>query len=236
MHGKLYWLNFKKIKENNNNKMKYKAVLFDLDGTLLNTLKDIAISANTVLSNNGYPVHDIYSYKKFVGDGMESLVRRILPEDQKDESVVQKCLKELSEIYSQGWYNRTGLYPGIKEMLTELQRKKIRLSIFSNKPHEFTTAHVEYFLSEWKFEAVFGIKEGIPKKPDPYAAIEISKIMSIPPEEFIYVGDTNTDMKTAIGAGMLPVGVLWGFRDEKELTDSGAKIIINKPEELLNLI
>lgn len=215
--------------------MKYNAVLFDLDGTLLNTLEDIAISANKILKKNDYPVHDVDLYKKFVGNGMEALVRRILPENVNDESAVQKCLTELRAFYTGGWKNKTCLYPGITELLNELQNRKIKLSIFSNKPHDFTTAHVEHFLSEWRFEVVFGVKDGIPAKPDPYGALEIAKIMKIAPEEFIYAGDTNTDMKTASGAGMLPVGVLWGFRDEDELIESGAKIIIKKPEELLKL-
>lgn len=217
--------------------MKHKAVLFDLDGTLLNTLEDIALSANDVLRNNGYPVHDVKLYKKFVGDGMEALIKKILPENLKhNESVVLKCLSELKEKYSQDWKNTTDLYPGIREMLNGLQEKNIKLSVFSNKPHEFTVSHVDYFLSDWNFEVVFGVREGIPKKPDPFGAMEISRIMSIPAQEFIYAGDTGTDMKTAAGAGMFPVGVLWGFRDETELRDSGAKIIIDRPEELLEII
>ncbi|MBN2038665.1 MAG: HAD family hydrolase [Spirochaetes bacterium] len=216
--------------------MKHRAIIFDLDGTLLNTLDDIAISANRVLNNHGYPLHNTNRYKKFVGNGMEALVRKILPANIDDESIVKQCLSELIEIYSKSWHRTTDLYPGIKEMLNSLQDKRIRLSVFSNKPHEFTTAHVEHFLSDWNFEVVLGVKEGIPAKPDPFAALEIAKIMSIPVNEFIYAGDTSTDMKTAAGAKMFSAGVLWGFRDENELRESGAKAIISSPEELLKLL
>jgi phosphoglycolate phosphatase len=214
--------------------MKYKAVLFDLDGTLLNTLEDIAICANYVLKKNGYPVHDTDKYRHFVGEGMAMLVRKILPETA-DEATVNKCLDDLKDEYSRNWKNKTVLYPGIRNMLNMLQEKGIRMSVLSNKPHESTLAHVNHFLSGWKFDAVFGTRQGVPIKPDPVGALEISRIMSISPDEFIYAGDTNTDMMTAVAAGMFPAGVLWGFRDADELLQSVAKKLIKKPVDLVEL-
>ncbi|MFC1669402.1 HAD family hydrolase [Spirochaetota bacterium] len=216
--------------------MKFKAVIFDLDGTLLDTLGDIAISTNAALKNRGYAEHDVSKYRGFVGDGMDMLARRVLPGDIDDESVILEFIKEVKEEYTNGWKNTSDLYPGIKNMLNMLKERGIKKSVLSNKPHDFTVAHVEYFLSHWDFEVVSGVKKGIPRKPDPSGAIEISKAMSIAPKEFIYVGDTKTDMKTAVGAGMFPVGVLWGFRDEDELRENGAKEIIKRPEDLLDFI
>lgn len=216
--------------------MGFKAIIFDLDGTLLDTIEDLADSMNTVLERHGFAIHSIDSYKYFVGDGMLTLVRRAIPLDNPDEETVNSYLNEMREEYGAGWAKKTKLYDGIAELLDGLAAKNIKLSVLSNKPHKFTEIVVERFLSSWRFDVVYGERAGIPKKPNPAGAFEIAGILKIRPDQFLYLGDTNVDMKTAVSAGMYAVGASWGFRTVDELIESGAKEIINHPTELLKLV
>ena len=216
--------------------MKYKAVLFDLDGTLVDSLKDIANSMNAVLARFGYPTHHIQSYKYFVGDGTKSLVLRSLPEMHKSEEIVSLCLNAMKEEYRKHWADNLRTYDGITQLLDELQIRNLKLTILSNKSNDLTRMVVTKFLSNWNFEEVFGIRPDIPKKPNPMAAKLIAKKIDILPGEFIYLGDTDTDMKTANAAGMYAVGVLWGFREAEELISSGAQTLIKYPLDLLKLL
>ncbi len=216
--------------------MKYKAVLFDLDGTLVDSLKDIANSMNAVLARFGYPTHHIQSYKYFVGDGTKSLVLRSLPEMHKSEEIVSLCFNAVKEEYGKHWADNLRLYDGITELLDELQIRKLKLTILSNKYDDLTKIVVTKFLSNWNFEEIFGIRPDIPKKPNPMAAKLIAKKIDILPGEFIYLGDTDTDMKTASAAGMYAVGALWGFREAEELISSGAQVLIEHPLDLLKLL
>jgi len=213
--------------------MKYGAVIFDLDGTLLDTIDDLADSMNAVLNALGFPQHDMDSYRYFVGTGMRNLVRKALPEDFRNDKIVDISVKAMVDEYGKRWDNKTRPYEGIPEMLDDLARLGIRMSILSNKPHEFTLKVVNRFLSSWEFECVFGEREGVPKKPDPTAAFEIAGIMGVPVERFLYIGDSATDMETAKAAGMYPAGVKWGFRKAEELLSAGAKRIIETPQELI---
>ncbi len=212
--------------------MAYKAVLFDLDGTLLNTIDDLADSMNNVLKKMGFPQHSIESYKIFVGDGMETLAERSLPENKRDKKTVIECLTGMREEYGKNWAVKTRPYKGIPELLDFLERAEIKTAVLSNKPDDFTIVVVKKFLSKWHFDIVRGQKHGSPKKPDPTGALEIANELKISPPEFIYLGDTNTDMRTAVSAGMFPVGVLWGFRTTGEMIESGAKLLIKKPVEI----
>mgnify|MGYP000885794739 CR=1 FL=1 len=216
--------------------MKFKAVIFDLDGTLLNTLEDLANSMNAVLSKLGLPLHNTEKYKYFVGTGLRNLVRKALPEEKQDDVTVDSCLAAMREEYSRRWADKTRPYDGIPELLDELTKRNIKMSILSNKAHEFTELIVDKFLSKWRFEAVFGERPSVPKKPDPTAALEIARLLAVPPGEFLYLGDSGTDMKTANEAGMYAVGVLWGFRKEEELTANGARAVISKPADLIGLL
>ena len=217
--------------------MKYKAVLFDLDGTLLNTLEDLADSTNCVLQRLGFPVHASHAYKYFVGDGMMNLVRRALPEGSgNDEELAAKCLAAVKEEYARRWRDKTRPYPGVPEMLDALKQRGIKLVVLSNKPDEFTKLTVETLLSRWTFDAVLGERPSVARKPDPAGAFEIARMIGVPPGEFLYLGDTATDMCTAVSAGMYPVGALWGFRTAEELTANGAKTLIREPAELLHLL
>ncbi len=213
--------------------MNYKAVLFDLDGTLLNSLEDIADSMNHVLKRFGFPTHETEAYKLFIGDGIKKLIERVLPHDKQDEETARKFLFESRKYYEDNCMRKTKKYNGISELLDELTKLSVRKSILSNKPHNLTNLLVLKILYGWNFDVVFGERPEYKTKPDPEAALEIARIMKIKPEEFVYVGDSSTDMKTAIAAGMFPVGVLWGFRSAEELRKAGAKELINKPIDLL---
>lgn len=215
---------------------RHQAVIFDLDGTLLDTLEDIANSMNAVLRRHGRPEHDTPVYKYFVGDGMETLVRKALPADQRGEETVATCLAEMRAEYGRRWADTTRPYPGIPELLTGLSLRGIKTAVLSNKPDDFTRLTVERFLASWRFEHVIGLTQGSPKKPDPEAALQIARALGAAPEDCLYLGDTGTDMRTASNAGMFAVGALWGFRTAEEMLADGALELIAQPWELLRLI
>ena len=211
----------------------YKAVLFDLDGTLLDTLEDLADSMNAALSGLGFPLHPVSSYKDFVGEGVEFLAYSALPEKNRNEATLAECIKRMRQEYGLRWDHKTKPYSGIPELLTELEKRGIRKAILSNKPDDFTKKVAGKFLKDWSFETVLGSQTNFPKKPDPVAALSIAESMKFQPMEFLYLGDTKIDMLTAVAAGMFPVGALWGFRSRQELAESGGKKLIQKPQELL---
>ncbi len=216
--------------------MKFKAVIFDLDGTLLNTLDDIADSMNSVLSALGHPTHDVELYRYFVGDGFRNLVVRTLPEKMRNDAYIDNCFFAVREEYAKRWSNKTKAYNGIHEMLDRFSDKGLKMSVLSNKSDDFVKLMVNQLLSDWDFYPAFGERSGIAKKPDPAGAIEIAQILGITPEECLYMGDTGVDMRTASAAGMFAVGVLWGFREADELLSSGAKVLIKEPMEVFKLL
>lgn len=216
--------------------MPYRAVLFDMDGTLLNTLTDIAKSTNRVLAERDYPQHPEADYKYFVGEGARKLITDVLPNNALTDQNINECLQAFEADYSVNWKTNTRPYNGIETLLNELTTAGMKMTILSNKPHHITMECVTEMLAQWKFEVVFGQRDHISPKPDPTAALEIADILDIPPSEFLYLGDTKIDMATANSAGMYAVGAVWGFRPRQELIDSGAKTIIDKPEELLDLL
>ncbi len=215
--------------------MKFRAILFDLDGTLLDTLEDLADAMNLALAELDFPIHPIESYKYFVGDGIENEARRALPPQACDEATIKKCVTLARANYSRCWMKNTRPYPGIAELLTGLQNKKIPLTVLSNKPDDFTKLMVRELLSNWSFEIVRGAGPDTPVKPDPFGALQIAGELDILPGQFVYLGDTNTDMQTANSAGMYAVGALWGFRTAKELLDNDAKILVETPVDILKL-
>ncbi len=214
----------------------YRAVLFDLDGTLLDTLEDLATAANRALASRGLPDHPQAAYRHFVGDGLRSLVERILPETRRGLEDVQATMAAFEREYARNWHERTAPYPGIASMLDRLSEVGLRLAILSNKPDGFTRLCVERLLPDWTFEPLVGQRPGVPKKPDPAAALAIAAHLDLRPEQVLYVGDTATDMRTASAAGMDSVGVLWGFRAEEELRQAGARWLIAEPGELLAIL
>ncbi|MBN2061081.1 MAG: HAD family hydrolase [Deltaproteobacteria bacterium] len=216
--------------------MKYEAIIFDMDGTLLDTLVDIANSVNSVLEKNGFPTHDPEAFRYLVGDGVRKLMDRIIPKENRDEATVGRCMKEYSEIYHENFNMTTQPYKGVPEMLDGLTERRIKKSILSNKPDDFTRKCVDEFLSRWEFETIMGHHDTIPLKPDPAGALFIARKMDIEPDHFLYLGDTGVDMRTAVNARMFPVGALWGFRTEDELIKNGAKALIKEPYEIFRLL
>jgi phosphoglycolate phosphatase len=209
--------------------MKFEAVIFDLDGTLLDSLIGIVDAMNALLRRLGYPTHGPDAYKYFVGEGIRELVVRALPKDKVDEHDIDGLVAEYRAIYDTTWPEKSPPYEGIPELLDTLSRKNIKMGILSNKSDDFTKRMTAALLPNWEFEAVFGKRSDIPRKPDPAAALEIADIMGIPPKNIIFMGDSGVDMQTAVRAGMLPVGVLWGFREKEELLTNGAKHVIHHP-------
>lgn len=216
--------------------MRFKAVLFDLDGTLLDTLDDLADAANRVLATVDLPTHPRESYRYFVGDGLRTLIQRILPEERRNEDTVSRLMAAFRLDYGRNWKVKSRRYEGIDAMLDGLAARGQRLCILSNKPQDFTWACVQDLLGAWKFALVFGQREGVPKKPDPSGAIEAAQRLGIAPSDWLYLGDTATDMRTAIGAGMYAVGALWGFRNAEELREAGARRLVAHPTEVLELL
>lgn len=213
-----------------------KAVLFDLDGTLLDTLDDLADSVNLVLAERGLPTHPVDAYRYFVGDGAATLMHRVLPAAHQTPHEEAECLACFRAAYAVTWNRKTRPYAGIPEMLSSLSKRGVKLAVLSNKPHDATVQCVEGLLKPIRFDAVQGQLPSIPKKPDPAGALTIARALGIPPGEFLYVGDTATDMQTAVRAGMMPVGVLWGFRTADELREHGARRLISRPEDLVSLL
>lgn len=216
--------------------IKFQAVLFDLDGTLLDTLADIADSTNAALDRLGFPPHPQDAYRYFLGEGMDWLVRRALPEENHDGQTLKKCHEAIIAEYETRWAENTRPYPGIPELLAELDRRGITKAVLSNKPDAFTKKTVENLLPDSKFEIVRGAAPNMPIKPNPAGAIRIAEEIGIPPGRFIYLGDTNTDMQTAVASGMFPAGALWGFRAADELSANGAQTLLETPSDVLKLL
>jgi len=217
--------------------MKFKAAIFDLDGTLLDTIEDLTDSMNAALARMGYSGHSVSECKLLVGDGLETFVERALPDEMRDDPAANARLADfLREEYKRRGTIKTKPYDGIPELLDELSRRGLSLAVLSNKPHESTRIMIRMFLSRWMFRAVVGARDGIPRKPAPGSAIEIARLLKTAPAEILYLGDSNTDMLTANAAGMFAVGVLWGFRSAEELDANGARILIEKPADLLMLL
>jgi len=215
--------------------MNPKAIIFDLDGTLISSLEDIANAMNHVLKSNGLPTHDTEKYNYFVGDGVHNLTIRVMAKDS-STALIEKVKSEYIAYYKENSMKHTAAYDGITELLHALHERNMPICVLSNKPDEETCDIVEKCFPDIKFTFVVGAKEGIPIKPDPTSAMLLAEALNVAPNEILYVGDTSTDMNTAKGAGMIPTGVLWGFRDLEELMQTGAKFIAKKPEDILNIL
>ncbi|WP_373500367.1 HAD family hydrolase [Desulfococcus sp.] len=214
----------------------YRAVIFDLDGTLIDSAADVGDAVNRVLAESGFPVHPTAAYYRFMGEGVVELMRRALPGSARSPERIQAGVRAFFREYEENWYHGSRPYPGIPALLDGLSERGLRFAVLSNKPHPFTRAFVDRFLPGWRFEAVLGQRDGIPRKPDPAGAIEIADRLGLPPDAFLFLGDTPIDMKTAAAAGMLPVGACWGFRPARELTESGARLLVEHPIDLLDIL
>lgn len=211
----------------------YKAAIFDMDGTLVDTLADLHQSVNEMLTHYNLPLRTIDEVRQFVGNGARKLMIRSLPADC---DFVDEALAYYDGCYARNCTNKVKPYAGIMDLLATLEAKKIPLGVCTNKQHFAAVAIADKILAPIKFCAVSGDEAGQPRKPDPTRALAIAKKISVAAEDVAYFGDTAVDIQTAINAGFLPVGVTWGFRSRSELVDSGAKIIIDSPLEILELI
>ena len=216
--------------------MSYKAILFDLDGTLLDTLEDIGNAMNRVLAGKGFPTHEMDVYRYFVGDGAAMFIKRALPEEKRNDDTIRACLKKFMEDYGRNWNVKTKPYEGVPEMLDELTERGLKMAVLSNKPHEFAKQCVTEVLSNWNFDVILGQRNGVPPKPDPAGALEVAGRLNTLPADFLYLGDSGVDMKTAVASTMFPVGALWGFRSMEELKENGSRALVERPAEVLNLL
>ncbi len=216
--------------------MSYSAVIFDLDGTLLDSLVDIAQAANEVLAELHLPMHDVDAYRYFVGEGVAVLFERAVPEAQRAPALLEQCVAGFRRIYAQHWNRNSRPYAGISQLLDGLVRRQKKLAVLSNKPQEFTQQCVQEYFSAWPIDPVLGQRAGIPRKPDPAGALEIAETWQLRPAECLYLGDSLVDMQTAVRAGMFAVGALWGFRPREELQAHGAAALVAQPCEVLELL
>lgn len=210
-----------------------KLVIFDLDGTLLNTIEDLARSTNYALKQAGFPQHPIEEYKFFVGNGINKLFERALPEGKRTPENVLNIRKEFLPYYDVHNADYTRPYPSIPELLYTLQTKGYKLAVASNKYQKATEKLIGHYFPEIRFTAVFGQQENVPIKPDPTVVYNIMQIAGVAKEEVIYIGDSGVDMQTAFNSGVCSIGVTWGFRPKSELEENKAVYIIDKPEEVL---
>lgn len=219
-----------------NDSMTTDLAIFDLDGTLLNTISDLAVACNAVLAKRGLPQHTYDEYCHFVGNGIMRLVERALPEELRTPSTVAAVRADFVQYYTGHIDTFTEPYAGIPELLSELARRGVRLAVASNKFQAGTEKLIRLFFPDIVFVAVFGQREGVPLKPDPTVVREILSLTGDTPERVLYIGDSGVDMQTAAAAGVRSAGVTWGFRDRAELEQSGARHVVDHPGQLLELL
>jgi phosphoglycolate phosphatase len=217
-----------------------KGFIFDLDGTLLYTLEDIAAAENRALAELNLPPRNVEEYRWIVGGGADDIARRLLPADMHTPEQIAAFVQRFRTHYHQNWHERTRLYDGIAELLSALRQQDFPLAVLSNKPEEFALKIVDWFFPGWQgnsrpalFTHVIGQRVGVPVKPDPALALQIARDWGLNPAAVAFLGDSDIDIYTALNAGMIPVGAEWGFRGRKELVDSGARILLNTPLDLL---
>ena len=212
-----------------------KAVLFDLDGTLVNSLNDLADSTNFALESLGFPTHETEKYRYFVGDGIPKLIERALPEGEKTEENKNKCLELFMARYREHYFDKTDAYDGIKDLLSGLKKQGLKIAVISNKAQEMAQKVVDKVFGNM-FDAVAGKREGYKTKPDPALTLEVVKELGVTPDNCVLIGDSGMDMAAAVNAKVTGIGVLWGFRDREELLSNGAKFIAGKPSQILDII
>ena len=216
--------------------MKKKLVIFDLDGTLLNTIEDLGHAANYALEKNGFSTHTIASYRFFVGNGVRRLIMRVIPDEHRTDDTIDQLLKDFQAYYDEHNCEFTKPVNGIPELLTDLQEQGVRIAVATNKYQAAAEKIIHHFFPDINFVAIGGQQEGMNVKPDPSIVFGILFKARVPKAEVLYVGDSGVDMETARRACIDSVGVTWGFRSEKELVEYHAGTIIHKPEDILGLI
>ncbi|QWB99789.1 HAD family hydrolase [Mycoplasmatota bacterium] len=213
-----------------------KAVIFDLDGTLLDTIEDIANTCNIVLEKRGYKTLSLKDYRYYVGKGVENLIKKIMEAAQVEKYLFDEMMADYYQVYKTESTKKTKIYPGIEDLLIKLNKMNVSINVLSNKPHHQVLDLMPSYFNSSLFEIIYGKHQGLPAKPDPTLIRKMIKKLQIKPTEILYIGDTKTDMETALNAGVPSVGVLWGFRDETELVQAKASYIVSKPEEIAKII
>lgn len=216
--------------------MAYKLIIFDLDGTLVNSIEGLAYSMNNVLRMLKLPTHSIEEYKTFVGKGIKKLVFNALPEEYRSDKYVSSCNEFMLEDYLSNWEKNMQIYDGITELLDELKKRGILIAINTNKNQKIVDLIEKKTLKKWDFFSVNGLTPFTEKKPDPSSALSIVKKANVLPSETIFIGDSEIDIMTAKNAGMYSVSVLWGYRSKEELVKYEPDTFIEKPSELINLL
>ncbi len=214
--------------------MKFKAVLFDLDGTLVNSLFDLADSVNHVLAAHGFYTHPTDSYKYFVGNGIPKMIRRAMPENEGDE-MHQTLINEFLEYYAIHSLDKTAPYDGIRELVGDLKAAGIKVAVVTNKAQEAANVVITKLFGD-VFDCIMGLRPGIPAKPDPTSVFMVMKELGVTPEECAFVGDTSMDIAVGVNSGAYPVGVLYGFRELEELREAGAKVFAKDAKELKEIL
>lgn len=212
------------------------AVFFDLDGTLLNTLDDLADAMNAALQERGYPPRSVDECRTFIGRGAEDYVRRALPDDVSKPETIAELLPVYRAKYSANWCIKTRPYPGIPELLAELDGRGVPMAVVTNKPGDVASRAVAHFLPGVRFVKVRGAGPDVPLKPDPTGSLAIAGALGLAPRDVLFVGDMETDMATAGNAGMYAVGVCWGFKTASQLMAAGARQLVEHPAEIADLI
>lgn len=222
---------------------KIKAVIFDLDGTLLDTLADIATSMNKALVTMKMPVHPLPAYKEFVGSGLADLAKNVLPKNQQTKKNIEELSKHFWRYYDINWRDNTKVFPGILYLIKLCMARKVKVAILSNKPHVYTKQMIRYYFRgalinyhKNPFGIYSGEQKDKPIKPDPTVALELASRLKVKPENILFVGDMAIDVETAKNAGMLSAGAAWGYRGAKELESAGADFIFNTPTELASFM
>lgn len=213
-----------------------KAAIFDLDGTLADTIEDLAGAVNRALSRRGFPVHGTEAYKLMVGNGFRNLVTKALPESERSEELVEALKAEAAADYEVRCLELTKPYPGIMELLSTLAGRGLPMAVLSNKIHSQTVTVVAGLFPGIAFALVRGESPEFPRKPDPTSALDVARILGAEPHDILYLGDSDVDMRTALAAGMLALGAGWGFRGAAELRESGAAAVLESPSEFLRFL
>lgn len=212
-----------------------KAVLFDLDGTLADSLLDLSISTNYAIGKFGYKPQPTENFKLFAGDGMAKMIERALSQSLDKENEVSRIMPVFLEYYGNHFCDNTKAYKGVVELIDNLKSRGLAVAVVTNKAQEMAEKVVLKLYSN-RFDLIFGKRKGIPPKPDPTAALMAMRELNVKPSECIFVGDSKMDILAGLNSGAYPVGVLWGFREKEELISGGAKQLIEKPQELLAII
>lgn len=215
--------------------MKYKGIIFDLDGTLVNSLEDISDAMNNVLISLNYPTHTYDTYQYFIGSGLRNLVSKALPATNNSDDEIESCFQNMITEYREICTLKTKPYTGIMALLDDLVSRDIKLAVFSNKADELTKKIASEIFPDY-FNTAVGLSSETLKKPNPFEALEISKNWNLKTEEIIFIGDSDIDMLTATNANMFPLGVSWGYRTEEELIASGAQLVIHNPLDLIAIL